>query len=91
MLEIDELGLDESDRRILIAIIEKHGGGPVGLETIAATIHEDLDTICDIYEPFLMQLGFLKRTPRGRRATKKAYQHLGVPYPQQKSQQEPLI
>ncbi|MBI2310032.1 Holliday junction branch migration DNA helicase RuvB [Candidatus Collierbacteria bacterium] len=91
MLEIDELGLDESDRRILIAIIEKHGGGPVGLETIAATIHEDLDTICDIYEPFLMQLGFLKRTPRGRKATKKAYQHLGVPYPQQRSQQEPLI
>lgn len=78
MLEIDELGLDESDRRILLAIIEKHGGGPVGLETIAATIHEDLDTICDIYEPFLMQLGFLKRTSRGRTATKKAYQHLKI-------------
>lgn len=78
MLEIDELGLDESDRRILLAIIEKHGGGPVGLETIAATIHEDLDTICDIYEPYLMQLGFLKRTSRGRTATKKAYQHLKI-------------
>lgn len=91
MLEIDELGLDESDRRILLAIIEKHGGGPVGLTTIAATIHEDLDTICDIYEPFLMQLGFLKRTSRGRTATKKAYQHLRLPYLQQKPQQDSLI
>lgn len=81
MLEVDLLGLDSSDRRILKAIIEKHDGGPVGVETIAASTHEDVETIQDVYEPFLMQIGFLKRTPRGRMATKRAYKHLGVEYP----------
>lgn len=81
MLEVDLLGLDSSDRRILKAIIEKHDGGPVGVETIAASTHEDVETIQDVYEPFLMQIGFLKRTPRGRMATKRAYKHLGIGYP----------
>lgn len=80
MLEVDMLGLDQSDRRLLSAIIEKHAGGPVGIETIAATVSEDIGTIVDVFEPFLMQLGFLKRTPRGRVATKAAYKHLGTPY-----------
>lgn len=81
MLEVDLLGLDSSDRRILKAIIEKHDGGPVGVETVAASTHEDVETIQDVYEPFLMQIGFLKRTPRGRVATKKAYRHLGIARP----------
>ena len=81
LMGVDLLGLDESDRRILSAIISKHGGGPVGVETIAATAHEDIGTIEDVFEPFLMQIGFLKRTPRGRVATKRAYKHLGLPYP----------
>lgn len=80
MLEVDMLGLDQSDRQVLKAIIEKHEGGPVGIETIAAIIAEDIGTIVDVYEPFLMQIGFLKRTPRGRVATREAYQHLGIPY-----------
>jgi len=80
MLEVDELGLDEIDRRVLLTIIEKFGGGPVGLETIAASIAEEADTIMDVYEPYLLQLGFLDRTPRGRVATKLAYEHLGIPY-----------
>ncbi len=75
-LEIDHLGLDNVDARVLRAIIEKFDGGPVGLETIAASISEDADTIMDVYEPFLMQLGFLQRTPRGRMATRLAYEHL---------------
>ncbi|MBI2850570.1 MAG: Holliday junction branch migration DNA helicase RuvB [Chloroflexi bacterium] len=79
-LEVDQLGLDEIDRKVLHTIIEKFGGGPVGLETIAASISEDSDTIMDVYEPFLLQLGFLERTPRGRLATPLAYQHLGIPY-----------
>jgi Holliday junction DNA helicase RuvB len=78
-LEIDHLGLDNVDERVLRAIIEKFDGGPVGLETIAASISEDADTIMDVYEPFLMQLGFLQRTPRGRQATRLAYEHLGLP------------
>ena len=78
-LEIDHLGLDDVDERVLRAIIEKFDGGPVGLETIAASISEDADTIMDVYEPFLMQLGFLQRTPRGRQATRLAYEHLGLP------------
>jgi Holliday junction DNA helicase RuvB len=91
LMGVDFLGLDESDRRILSAIINKHGGGPVGVETIAATAHEDIGTIEDVFEPFLMQIGFLKRTPRGRVATKRAYRHLGLPYPQSDAQQEALI
>ena len=81
-LEIDELGLDEIDRKILETIIMKYGGGPVGLETIATTIGEETDTIEDVYEPYLIQIGFLGRTLRGRIALKPAYDHLGLPYEQ---------
>ncbi len=77
-LEIDHLGLDSVDYRVLRAIIEKFDGGPVGLETIAASISEESDTIMDVYEPYLMQMGFLQRTPRGRQATRLAYEHLGI-------------
>lgn len=80
-LEIDTLGLDETDRRILHAIIDKFDGGPVGLDTIAAATSEESDTVMDVYEPYLLQLGFLARTPRGRIATRKAYEHMGVSYP----------
>jgi Holliday junction DNA helicase RuvB len=79
LLEIDQLGLDDIDRRVLGAIV-KFGGGPVGLETIAASVSEEADTIMDVYEPYLMQLGFLERTPRGRVATPAAYRHLDLPY-----------
>jgi Holliday junction DNA helicase RuvB len=79
-LEVDELGLDENDRRLLRAIIELFHGGPVGLSTLAAALAEEVDAIEDVYEPFLLQLGFLQRTPRGRTATRRAYGHLGVPY-----------
>lgn len=79
-LEIDGLGLDNTDRRMLRAIIDYYDGGPVGLETLAATVGEEAVTIEDVYEPYLMQIGFLARTPRGRVATKKAYEHLGLPY-----------
>ncbi len=81
LMDIDYLGLDEIDRRILRTIIEKYSGGPVGLPTIAASTSEDPSTIEDVYEPFLMQLGFIKRTPRGREATALAYEHLGLPPP----------
>ena len=80
-LEIDHLGLDPIDRRMLGAVIENYGGGPVGLETLAATIGEEAVTLEDVYEPYLMQMGFLTRTPRGRCVTPKAYQHLGLPVP----------
>ena len=79
-LEIDELGLDSTDRRMLEAIIKFYGGGPVGLDTLAATIGEEAITIEDVYEPYLMQIGFLARTPRGRCATRLAYEHLGLPF-----------
>ena len=79
-LEIDEIGLDKTDRQMLKAIITKFGGGPVGLSTLAASIGEDRDTIEDYYEPFLMQIGFLLRSPRGRIATKLAYEHLGMEF-----------
>ncbi len=78
-LEIDFLGLDEVDHKVLRTIIEKFAGGPVGLDTIAASISEEADTIMDVYEPYLMQVGFLQRTPRGRLATRLAYEHLGLP------------
>ena len=78
MLDVDELGLDLVDRRILRTIVEKYDGGPVGLDTIAVSVSEDPDTVEDVYEPYLMQLGFLARTPRGRVATKLAYDHLGL-------------
>jgi len=80
-LEIDKIGLDSVDRRLLTSIIENYGGGPVGLETIAATINEESITIEDVYEPFLMQQGYLTRTPRGRCVTKKAYEHLNLLHP----------
>jgi len=78
-LEVDQAGLDEIDHRLLKTIIEKFNGGPVGLDTIAAAISEDTDTIMDVYEPYLIQLGFIERTPRGRLATQRAYQHLKLP------------
>ena len=80
-LEIDELGLDNVDRRMMESIIVNYGGGPVGLDTLAATINEESVTLEDVYEPYLMQLGFLSRTPRGRCVTPKAYQHLGLTVP----------
>jgi Holliday junction DNA helicase RuvB len=79
LLEVDELGLDDIDRKVLRTICEKFDGGPVGLETIAAAISEEADTIMDVYEPYLLQLGFIARTPRGRVATRLAYAHLGLP------------
>lgn len=80
-LEVDHLGLDAIDRRMLRSIIEHYGGGPVGLETLAATINEESVTLEDVYEPYLMQMGFLTRTPRGRCVTRQAYEHLGLPVP----------
>jgi Holliday junction DNA helicase RuvB len=86
-LEVDALGLDEVDHKVLRSIVEKFGGGPVGIETIAASISEEPDTIMDVYEPYLMQVGFLRRTPRGRVATPAAYTHLGLPVPAAAQQQ----
>lgn len=80
IMEIDELGLDFIDRKILLSIIKKFGGGPVGLETLAATISEDASTIEDVYEPYLLQLGFIARTPRGRVSLEPAYKHMGIEY-----------
>ncbi|MEK7083987.1 MAG: Holliday junction DNA helicase RuvB C-terminal domain-containing protein, partial [Patescibacteria group bacterium] len=77
MLHIDPQGLDDVDRKILLALIEKFDGGPVGLNTLSAAIGEDMETIETIYEPYLLQIGMLERTPRGRKATKGAYEHLG--------------
>ena len=82
MFEIDELGLEPADRAILLTLIEKFSGGPVGIDTLAAATSEERDTIEEIYEPFLLKLGFLERTPRGRKATKNAYQHLGLEPPE---------
>lgn len=79
-LEIDKLGLDASDKRMIKTVIEHYDGGPVGLDTLAATIGEESDTIEDVYEPYLMQIGFINRTPRGRIVTKRAYDHFGIPY-----------
>jgi len=81
LMDIDPLGLDDMDRRVLRTVIEKYRGGPVGLSTIAASISEEPDTIMDVVEPYLLQLGFLDRTPQGRTATKLAYVHLGLPVP----------
>jgi len=83
MLNVDALGLDQIDRRILLTIIEKFNGGPVGLNTIAAATSEEMDAIEDVYEPFLLQLGFLNRTNRGRIVTAEAYKHLGINFSQQ--------
>ena len=89
-LEIDELGLDNVDRRMMESIIANYGGGPVGLDTLAATINEESVTLEDVYEPYLMQLGFLTRTPRGRCVTSKAYQHLGLSAPDRMNVPEQL-
>ena len=89
-LEIDAIGLDEIDHKLLRTIIDKFNGGPVGLDTIAASISEEADTIMDVYEPYLLQLGFLERTPRGRLATQSAYQHLNLPYNKEKPPQPSL-
>ena len=78
MLEVDHLGLDPADRRLLHSVIENYGDSPVGLNTIAALTGDEATTIEDFYEPYLMQLGFIERTPRGRRVTPKAYRHLGL-------------
>lgn len=80
LLEVDTYGLDQNDRNILMTIIEKFGGGPVGLETLAASIGEDSGTIEDVYEPYLVKIGFVNRTPKGRVATELAYQHFGVAF-----------
>ena len=89
-LAVDSIGLDEIDHKVLRTIMEKFNGGPVGLETIAAAISEEADTIMDVYEPYLLQLGFLERTPRGRLATRLAYEHLGLPYNKDKPPQGSL-
>ncbi len=86
LLNIDPLGLDDLDRKVLSSIIEKFGGGPVGLETIAASVSEESSTIMDVVEPYLLQLGFLDRTPRGRLATQRAYEHLGLVTPDRPEQ-----
>lgn len=88
---VDSLGLDTLDVRFLRALIEKHHGGPVGVETLASTISEDIGTLEDVTEPFLLQIGFLKRTPRGRVATKAAYEHLGIVYPSDKDLNQPKL
>ena len=77
LLEVDELGFDEVDRKLLLTIIDKFGGGPVGVNALAAAISEEPDALEDMYEPYLLQIGFLDRTPRGRTATRRAYEHLG--------------
>ena len=82
LLDVDELGLDDLDRRVLRPHHRDFRGGPVGLETIAASLSEESDTIMDVVEPYLLQLGFLDRTARGRMATRRAYEHLGEPYPE---------
>jgi len=89
-LEVDSVGLDEVDHKLLRAIVDKFSGGPVGLDTIAAAVSEEADTIMDVYEPYLLQLGFLERTPRGRLATRLAYEHLGLPYNRQDTRQQRL-
>jgi len=91
LLAVDKMGLDDVDRRVLKAIIEKYSGGPVGLSTIAASISEESDTIMDVVEPYLLQLGFLDRTPQGRVATQLAYEHLQIPYNNHKESQPRLI
>ncbi|MBZ4665340.1 Holliday junction branch migration DNA helicase RuvB [Mahella sp.] len=80
LLEVDDLGLDEVDRKLLSIMIDKFGGGPVGLDTLSAAVNEQADTIEDVYEPYLLQLGFIDRTPRGRVATRLAYEHMGIPF-----------
>ena len=82
LLEVDKMGLDSTDRRVLLTMIEKFGGGPVGIETLAAALSEDVGTLEDVCEPYLLKSGFLNRTPRGRVVTETAYRHFGIPYPE---------
>jgi Holliday junction DNA helicase RuvB len=82
LLDIDKVGLDQIDRKMLLTMIEKFDGRPVGLDTLAASINEDANTIEDVYEPYLMQLGYIQRTPRGRIVTKLGYEHFGLKYPE---------
>jgi Holliday junction DNA helicase RuvB len=91
LLEIDHLGLDDVDHRLLQTIVQKFDGGPVGLDTLAASISEEADTIMDVYEPYLMQLGFLSRTPRGRVATRMAYEHFGLQLPARLESNQPTL
>jgi Holliday junction DNA helicase RuvB len=91
LLDVDSLGLDDLDRKVLRTVIQKFDGGPVGLETIAASLSEEGDTIMDVVEPYLLQLGFLDRTPRGRVATRRAYQHLGLPYAEEAGLQQATL
>jgi Holliday junction DNA helicase RuvB len=91
MLDIDEKGLDEMDKRLLLAMIEKFEGGPVGLGNLSAAISEEEDTIEEVYEPYLIQEGYLKRTPRGREATALAYHHFGKVRPEGKEPQIKLL
>jgi holliday junction DNA helicase RuvB len=91
LLEVDTYGFDEVDRRLLLTIIEKFGGGPVGVNALAAAISEEPDAIEDIYEPYLLQHGFLDRTPRGRTATRRAYEHLGLAVPDPLAPQKKLF
>ena len=83
LLEVDKMGLDYIDRKMLMAMIDKFDGKPVGLDTLAASINEESETIEDVYEPYLLQLGYIQRTPRGRMVTKRGYDHFGLPYPQE--------
>jgi Holliday junction DNA helicase RuvB len=91
LLEVDVHGFDEVDRRLLLTIIQKFGGGPVGVNALAAAISEEPDAIEDIYEPYLLQHGFLDRTPRGRTATRRAYEHLGLAVPDVATPQKKLF
>lgn len=86
LMDVDPLGLDDMDRRVLRTVIEKYNGGPVGLSMIAASISEEPDTIMDVVEPYLLQLGFIDRTPQGRVATRLAWDHLGLQYPKDDTQ-----
>ena len=88
LLEVDKMGLDSLDRKMLMAMIEKFSGRPVGLDTLAASINEETDTIEDVYEPYLLQLGYIVRTPRGRMVTERGYAHFGIPYPYGKDTKE---
>lgn len=91
MLEVDHMGLDGADIRLLQTVITMHSGGPVGIETLASSLSEDVGTLEDVIEPYLMQIGFLKRTPRGRVVTAAAYSHLGLPFPAETNAQQKLI
>jgi Holliday junction DNA helicase RuvB len=90
-LDIDELGLDTIDRKILTTIIKNFSGGPVGVETLAASVHEEAITLEDVYEPYLLQIGFIERTPRGRMATPAAYNHVGIKVPKNRTSNQAAL